>query len=59
MRIYRGRFVRDFDDGPRLMLREADPKAFRDALAIRWAGVGVFIVAGVVCAVVQWLGISD
>jgi hypothetical protein len=59
MRIFRKRFSPEDNGPPQLLLREDDPKAFRDALAIRWAGVGVFVIAGAACAVAQWLRISN
>jgi hypothetical protein len=59
MRIFRTRFIPEDNGPPQLLLREDDPKAFHDALLIRWTGVGLFVVVGAGCAIAEWLGISN
>lgn len=53
------RFSPEQPIGPRRIAREDDPKAFHDALVIRWAGVGLFAILGAGCAIAQGLGIAN
>jgi hypothetical protein len=45
--------------GPRTITRKDDPKAFHDALVIRWARLVIFAAVGAACGVAQALGISN
>jgi hypothetical protein len=59
LRFARGRFSPEQPIERPLITREDEPKTFHDALVIRWAGVGLFVIAGATCAIAEWIGISN